>query len=193
MPPAALGGRRHGHAAHGQPAGGDLHALRVAVIIDGSGALPVPERELGGAVPRDTRAGRPRRAQVRREMHDQLFAALQVVPKGCPRSAIHPDEKDFACRSTTVLCYPTLAAGLAACSEVSGLPRWLRHSTEQSAEPRGDGTVQQSVERRCGIGTDREPLLVPVGWASRYQDGSGPRCLRMNLVGLAAAFEFQHI
>lgn len=54
------------------------------------------------------------------------------------RSGIHPDEKDFACRSTTVLGYSTLAAGLAACSEAGSLSRWLRHSTEQSAEPRGD-------------------------------------------------------
>ena len=91
-------------------------------------------------------------AQVRREMHDQLFAALQVVPKGCLRSGIHPDEKDFACRSTTVLRYPMLAAGLATCSETSSLPRWLRHSTEQFAEPRGDmGRVRSPVRVVAGF------------------------------------------
>ena len=52
--------------------------------------------------------------------------------------------------------------------------------------------VQQSVAGRRGIGADREPLLVPVGWASRCQDRSGRRCLWMNLVGLAAGFEFQN-
>lgn len=132
-------------------------------------------------------------AQARREKHDELFAALQAVPKICPRSGIHPDEKDFARRPTTVLCYPTLAAGLAACSEAGSLPRWLRHSTERSAEPRGDGKVQLAVARRLGIHADRESLLVPVGWASRYQDRIGRRCLRMNLVGLVPSFEFQHI
>lgn len=62
-------------------------------------------------------------AQARREKHDELFARCRQCQRAAGRSGMHPDEKDFTPRQPTVLCYSTLAAGLAACCESGGLPR----------------------------------------------------------------------